>query len=330
MSPAPEACGTPGRRGRRAVLEPPGTLQFRHVSNRERAVLHDPIATLQGLVAVLLWGALAALTAFAGPIPPFQLAAMTFAIGTIVGLAYAATTGQSLSTLRNLPFASWALGVYGLLAFHACYFFALQVAPPLEASLIIYLWPLLIVMFSGLLPAGAGGTRLDMGHVLGALLGFAGTVLVLVSASGRPDFSGSTAGYAMALAAAFIWSSYSVASRLLAAVPSTAVIGSCALTTIGACLFHLALERTVWPASTSAWLAIVALGLGPVGLAFYLWDAGMKRGSIRMLGVASYATPLISTGLLTLLGLGTAGPSLWLAAGLVALGAALAGRAGVQ
>jgi len=280
---------------------------------------------MQGLAAVLLWGALAALTAYAGPVPPFQLAAMTFAIGTCVGLVYAAVTGQSLRVLLTVPLGSWALGLYGLLAFHACYFFALQTAPPLEASLIVYLWPLLIVLFSGLLPKRLGGAQLTSLHVAGALAGFAGTIIVLLSAAGRPDFSGGASGYALAFAAAFIWASYSVASRLFAAVPSTAVIGSCALTMVGAAVLHLLLEKTVWPSSPLAWLAVLGLGLGPVGLAFYLWDVGMKHGDIRLLGVVSYATPLVSTLLLTLLGIGRAGPWLWVAAVLVAFGAAITG-----
>ncbi len=284
-------------------------------------------ATGLGLVAVLLWAALAALTALAGPIPPFQLAAMTFAIGTLVGVVWARLNGQSLAVLAEVPLASWCLGVYGLLAFHACYFFALQAAPPLEASLIVYLWPLLMVLLSGLLPAARGGASLKWRHIAGALLGLAGTVLILLG-GGRIELSGTAAGYIAAAAAALIWSSYSIASRLFASVPSTAVMGSCALTTLGALAFHLGLEATVWPASLASWLAIVALGLGPVGMAFYLWDEGMKHGDIRLLGVAAYATPLFSTAILAIVGLGVATPAVWVAAILITAGALLASWSG--
>jgi drug/metabolite transporter (DMT)-like permease len=282
--------------------------------------------TLQGFGAVLLWGALAALTTYAGPVPPFQLAAITFAFGAVVGVAYAAVTGQSLGQLRAVPWQAWALGVYGLLAFHACYFFALQRAPALEASLIIYLWPLLIVLFSGFLPTRFGGKRLTLWHVAGALLGLAGTVLVLLGKAGQPSVAGQTLGYVMAVAAALIWASYSVASRLFQGVPSLAVIGSCALSAVGAALLHMALETTVWPANATAWTAVVALGLGPVGLAFYLWDAGMKHGNVQVLGTLAYATPLLSTLLMTSLGLSAASSTIWLAALLITAGAALASR----
>lgn len=283
-------------------------------------------ATLQGLAAIALWSSLASLTAIAAPMPPFELAAMTFAIGTLVGLLYARATRQSLAELRGLPAGALILGVYGLLGYHVCYFYALQQAPALEANLINYLWPLLIVLFSGLLPVRAGGRPLSWRHIAGALIGLSGTALVLTGSSDSLGFSGAGSGYAAALAAALIWSSYSVASRLFSAVPSTTVIASCAATAAGALLIHLVVETTQWPKSLEAWGAVAAMGLGPVGLAFYLWDRGMKHGDLRLLGVASYATPLMSTALLAGLGLGSAGPMLWLAALLVTAGAVLAAR----
>jgi drug/metabolite transporter (DMT)-like permease len=281
-------------------------------------------ATLLGLGAVVLWGLLAALSTLCGPIPPFQLNAMTFAIGTLVGLAYARVTSTPLLSPRTIPLGAWALGVYGLLAFHAAYFFAIQAAPVIEVSLIVYLWPLLIVLFSALLPARLGGEALRWWQVAGAFLGLVGVVLILLGNAARPEFSGSRVGYAAALAAALIWSSYSVGSRLFQAVPSTAVTGFCAVTALGSALLHLLFEQFTWPATATAWFAIVASGLGPVGLAFYIWDEGMKRGDMRLLGAASYATPLISTIVLAGLGLGHPSPQIWLAALLITAGALIA------
>src|SRR5262245_34624973 len=232
----------------------------------------------QGLGAILLWAALASLTAMAGPVPPFQLAAMTFSIGTLVGLGYATVTGQSLGLLRRVPPGAWGLGIYGLLAYHVCFFFAVQNAPPVEANLINYLWPLLIVLFSGLLAGRHGGQGLTWRHLAGALLGFSGTGLILTGAAGAPQWTGTLPGYVLAFAAALIWSSYSVLNRLYADVPSIAVIGSCAATAAGALVLHVLFEATRWPDGPAAWAAVLGLGLGPVGLAFYLWDTGVKRG----------------------------------------------------
>jgi drug/metabolite transporter (DMT)-like permease len=283
-------------------------------------------ATAQGFAALLLWSSLATLTAIAAPMPPFELAAITFTVGALVGLVYARATGQSLMELRKMPLGALALGVYGLLGYHVCYFYALQKAPPLDANLINYLWPLLIVVFSGLLPLRVGGRPLRWWHIAGSLFGLAGTMLVLMKSGANLAFTGATGGYAAALASAVIWASYSVASRLFSTVPSTAVIASCAATAAGALLLHVLSEATQLPRSPAAWAAVLAMGLGPVGLAFYLWDRGMKHGDLRLLGVASYATPLLSTALLALFGLGTAGPALWLAVLLVTGGALLAAR----
>lgn len=284
-------------------------------------------ATLRGLIAVLLWSMLAALTALTAAIPPFELAALCFTIATGVGLAYAVATGERLSALRRVPALSWLLGIYGLLGYHVCYFIALQNAPAMQANLINYAWPLLIVLMSGLLPVRAGGERLRWWHVTGAMLGLAGTASI-VAGGATPDNgpNGAIIGYAAAALAALIWSSYSVLSRLFAAVPTVAVTGYCAATAIGAGLGHLLFERTIWPAGAAMWLAIAAQGLGPVGVAFYLWDHGMKHGDIRVLGAAAYCAPILSTLLLTATGSGTADGRLWWAALLTTAGAMLAGQ----
>jgi drug/metabolite transporter (DMT)-like permease len=63
-----------------------------------------------------------------------------------------------------------------------------------------------------------------------------------------------------------------------------------------------------------------------VGLAFYAWDIGMKRGDIRVLGAASYATPLLSTLFLIACGFAKPSTTLALAALLIAGGGLVAAR----
>ena len=285
----------------------------------------EAAATMQGLVAVLLWAALAALTTYAGPIPPFQLAAITFAIASLVGVGFSFASGESVGPVfRTMPLGALALGVYGLLAFHACYFYALQQAPAIEVSLIICVWPLLMVLGSALLPSRHGGMRLGWRHIAGAAVAFAGTLIVVSGAAGRADFSGNVSGYVAAVAAAVIWSSYSVASRIYRGTASSALIASCTVTAIGSAIMHAVFETTAWPVNAGAWAAVIGLGLGPVGLAFYVWDRGMKFGNMRLLGTVAYATPLLSTLLLASLGLGTPSSILWLAALLITAGALIA------
>ena len=278
-------------------------------------------ATLIGFVAVLLWSLLAVLTVVTGKIPPFQLAAVTFAIGGLVGAATWIFRPAGLRALKQPP-EVWALGVGGLFGYHALYFTALKTAPPAEAGLINYLWPLLIVLLSALLPQ----ERLRVHHVVGALMGLAGTVVLFTGGSGLALAADYLPGFAAAFVAAFVWATYSVLSRRFPAVPTDAVAGFCLVTAVLAALFHLLFEDTVWPQGPAAWAAVVALGLGPVGAAFYAWDFGVKRGDIRVLGALSYAAPVLSTGFLVVAGLAVATPQLALAAALITGGGVVAAR----
>ncbi len=277
-------------------------------------------ATLIGLTAILMWSLLAMMTVATGRIPAFQLAAMTFAIGALVGSLSWIGRPQALRALRQPPLA-WLVGVGGLFGYHALYFLALRFSPPAEAGLLNYFWPLLIVLLSSLLP----GERLAPHHIIGALLGLAGTVLLFAGDTGG-FMPGELPGLAAAFVAAFVWAVYSVMSRRLKAVPTDAVAGFCAVTALLAALVHGAVETTVWPQTALQWFAVIGLGVAPVGAAFYAWDIGMKRGDIRVLGTASYATPLLSTAFLVLAGFAKPSANLALAAILIAGGGLIAAK----
>lgn len=277
-------------------------------------------ATLIGFLAVAMWALLALFTEASGSVPPFQLSAMTFAVGTLVGLAVRAVTPKSEAVA--IPPVVWLVGIGGLFGYHFFYFTALRNAPAVEASLIAYLWPLFIVLGSALMP----GEKLRWNHIAGALLGLAGTAII-VSRGGGFSFDPQYAfGYAMAFVCAFWWAGYSLLSRRFASVPTSIVTWFCLATAILSLVCHFALEETVWPQTPGQWLAVLGLGLMPVGAAFYAWDYGVKRGNIQVLGAASYASPLLST--LVLIAAGIAEPS-WriaLACGLITAGAVLAAK----
>jgi drug/metabolite transporter (DMT)-like permease len=281
-------------------------------------------ATLVGFAAIVLWSGLALLTALSGDAPPFELAALTFAVGGLGGFIYAVVRGR-LALLAQ-PWTVWLVGIAGLFGYHALYFAALRRAPPADASLIAYLWPLMIVLFSAALP----GERLQLRHIVGAGLGFAGAALLFLSrgasfSTGDPTI---LVGYGLALCCAFVWSAYSVLSRSLKNAPTEAVAGFCLATALLAALCHAAFETTVLPSGAGQWLAILGLGLGPVGLAFYVWDYGVKHGDIRLLGVAAYAAPVLSTLILVAAGVAPATPALAAACALIVGGAIVAARPG--
>ncbi|UJQ94434.1 aromatic amino acid exporter YddG [Mariluticola halotolerans] len=275
--------------------------------------MSEQTATLIGGTAVFLWGALALFTTYTGMIPPFQLVAMTFAIAFLLALGKWILRWENPLVFLRYPAPVWVLGIGGLFGYHFFYFMALKNAPPVDASLIAYLWPLLIVLFSALLP----GERLRWFHVLGALMGLGGCAL-LVTNGGQVVFDSRYAlGYLAAIACALTWSGYSVLSRRFGEVPTDVVGWFCGATAVLGLLCHAIFETTVMPEGSIEWLAVVGLGLGPVGAAFFTWDVGVKRGNIRALGAMSYMAPLISAVLLVLFG--RAAPSWVLAFACVAI-----------
>ncbi|HEV7275162.1 MAG TPA: EamA family transporter [Devosiaceae bacterium] len=278
-------------------------------------------ATLVGFCAVLLWSLLALFTAASGTMPPFQLTAISFGIGGLAGMALWTVRPRAMQALRQ-PWRVWLLGVGGLFGYHFFYFTSLRNAPPVEAGLINYFWPLLIVLFSALLP----GERLRSHHIGGALLALVGAALIVTGGSGFAFKSEYAFGYGAATLGALTWSSYSVLSRRFAHVSSDAITGFCLATAVLAGICHLLLEATVWPVDPWQWAAIVGLGLGPVGLAFYVWDVGVKHGDIQVLGAAAYAAPLLSTAILVATGYAAYSHAILLACLLITAGAVLAAR----
>ena len=280
----------------------------------------DTQATLVGTSAVGLWGALALFTTWTQPIQPFQLVAMTFTMAFALAATKWVLRGEGLMThLRHGP-KVWVFGVAGLFGYHFFYFMALRNAPAVDASLIAYLWPLLIVLFSALLP----GERLRWFHIAGTLMGLGGCVL-LVTDGGQVSFQADyMLGYGAALACALTWSSYSVLSRRFGDVPTDTVGWFCGATAILGLVCHLLFEQTVWPLDAVQWAAVAALGLGPVGIAFFTWDIGMKRGNIRVLGAFSYAAPLLSALFLVAFGPAEAGWTIAAACAAIVGGALLA------
>ncbi|WP_170789687.1 aromatic amino acid exporter YddG [Ruegeria lacuscaerulensis] len=282
-------------------------------------------ATGIGFVAVLLWALLALFTVGSAPTPPLLLNALCFSIGGTLGLVWTWATG-GLSQLREIPWTTYLFGTIGLFGYHALYFSALRMTPAAEAGLIAYLWPLLIVLLSGLLP----GEHLRIGHLIGACLGFAGAA-VIIAGGGSSGFQAEhLPGYALALLCALTWSGYSVLSRRLGDTPTSSVAVFCVATAVASGLLHIAIEETVWPETILSWGSVIALGLGPVGLAFYVWDIGVKQGDIQILGTSSYAAPLLSTLVLVVAGIAAPSWGLAIAAVLITGGATIAARASMR
>jgi len=245
-------------------------------------------ANLHALGAIALWASLASLGVSLTHVPPFLLTGVALIIGSVPAWPFVLRDPSQW----RIPLRTLALGVYGLFAYHFLLFIALRNAPPVEANLVNYLWPLFIVVLS---PVVLPGIRLRWPHVLAALLGFGGAAIAIV---GGRELSGTLAwGYVPAFAAALIWATYSLMTKRVAAFPTTAIGLFGLVSGVLSLLCHMALE----PAATLAsrdWLLLAVMGLGPLGASFFLWDKALKLGDARHIGILSYITPLASTALL--------------------------------
>ena len=253
-------------------------------------------ATLLALGAIAFWATLASLGTALAHVPPFLLTGLALTIGSVLGLPALLRNRRAWS----VPPRTLALGIYGLFGFHFLLFIALRNAPPVEANLVNYLWPLFMVVLA---PVLLQGVTLRPLHVVAALLGFTGAAIAILGArSGGVSMGANPVywGFVPALGSAFIWASYSLWTQRVPPF-STAAVGLFGLVSgLLALACHALLEPSV-ALSGRDWLLIALCGLGPLGAAFYLWDMALKRGDARQIGILSYLTPLASTGLLLVL-----------------------------
>jgi drug/metabolite transporter (DMT)-like permease len=276
-------------------------------------------ADLLTLGAILLWASLASLVTLLSDVPPFLLTGIGLIIGALI----------SIPSIRfgiqpwKVPVKTLLLGVYGLFGYHFMLFLALQTAPAVEANLVNYLWPLLIVLLS---PLFTKTLSLNFRYVLAATSGFAGAVMAITYNGSGFSSSSLQVGYLFALAAAVIWATYSLGTTKVPRF-KTSAIGLFALVSgvlaIGA---HFLFEPAT-AISSGDWLLLIVLGAGPLGGAFYLWDAALKIGDPRRIGLLAFLTPLLSTVLLVLVSRQSLSWQLLLATALIVGGALLGPRA---
>lgn len=262
---------------------------------------------IYAVLTILLWSLLAALGAFTQKIPTFQVTAIALLIGSLV----------SIHRLKEwvLPPTTLLVGIFGIFGYHYLLFSAFRNAPAMEVNLLNYLWPLLIVILSPLF----GNGTLRFSHILSAIFGLSGAVLIVTNGALQiPDSFPS--GYYLAIAAALTWAVYSLACKKLPQFPDAAIGCFCFVSGILSMGLHLLTEETVWPAQ-SEWLALIAMGIGPLGLAFFFWKKAMQLGDPKQIGALAYLAPLSSTVVLALSGQGTLSTNSILAGILILSGA---------
>lgn len=247
-------------------------------------------ASLLALGAVLLWSFLAYLGARLTLLPPLLVVAIALCIS---GLLSAARFQQ-----WKVPIRTFAVGVGGIFGYHFLYFSAFKHAPAIEVNLMNYLWPLSIVLLS---PLFLPGYKLQFHHLLGAVSGLAGAGLIITGGRLSLDLQ-NLDGYLLAGGAALTWACYSLMTKRLPPFPTEAIGGFCLASSILSFIVYFPTGRLFgYPLlNASQWLSLFLLGIGPMGAAFFLWDAALKRGDPRIIGSLAYLTPLTSTLILVL------------------------------
>ncbi|WP_280549895.1 MULTISPECIES: DMT family transporter [unclassified Halomonas] len=274
-------------------------------------------------LAVVLWALVPLLVAQAGELPPLRLSALALLAGALGTLPMAHGRQRRGATLSRAHGVVVHVGVPMLVAgaVGACSA-SFSLAPPTEAALIIYTWPVLFLLASRWLLQG----RLPLATLSGALLAFSGAALLVAPQALASGFSGAWGGYLLALAAALCWALYSLACqvpgyRLGERMPHLLLVAS-VMTGVAS----LVLEGMSELPSPPALLATVALGLGPYGIAMLAWDHALGDPQAGRLGNLAHAVPVLATLFLVLAGVTAPDWRLPVAAVLVFAGSMTASR----
>lgn len=243
-------------------------------------------AYISALLTIIMWSSLAVLTVTITHIDSLLSVGLVLIFASLPGLRY--------WQQWQLPWKVWVSAVVGMFGYHFLLFDAFSRSPAISVNMIQYLWPLFIVLGTPLFTQ----SRLNRGHVIGALLGFGGVALTLSQESIGFNVT-DWFGYSEAFIAALLWAFYTLSNRRYTEMPMSAVAGFCLISGLLALSSYALMNGTDilvenLRLSGSDLLVIVLLGIGPMGLSFYTWDYAMRHGDPRVIGALAYLTPLMS------------------------------------
>lgn len=252
--------------------------------------------TTLGCGALAVWSAYAwTVSEILFSLPVFQTLFLMFGISFLV-MSIRLTLTKSWYLVKQ-PLFIWILGIIGVCGSDVAYITAVKYAPPAHVDFIDYLWPFLVIVFSGFIPK----EKFTLQHVIGGSLGFLGVFLLLTNGNGFLGLQeGYLMGYLFALLAAVIWSLYTIMNRVYQKTPTEMVGMYCGIGSLISLVLHYRYESWVVPSASEACL-VGLLGLSS-GAAYFLWSYGTQKGNMKLLGVLAYFTPVISMGLLVLSG----------------------------
>lgn len=230
-------------------------------------------------------------------LPIFELLFIIFFSSFAITAIRLTIKKQWMGVLKQ-PLFIWVAGVMGICLSDFAYIFGAQQAPIAHVDLIDYLWPCFVIGFSSLLP----NEKIYFQHILGALLGLVGIYILIAHDVGQDKISMQYLfGYILAIVGALLWGGYSAFSRYHKAVPTEMIGIYCGVGAIICLALHFQFETFVMP-TTSEWVLSVVTGVSGAGIAYQLWDHGVKYGNIYILSVVTYLARLLAMMLLVMFG----------------------------
>ncbi len=235
-----------------------------------------------GIITICCWGSLATFGNLLIHLPPFYILGVAFLIGSIPALF------KPKDLFPKPKILVW--GVLGYFGYHFFLFYAFRFAPAIEANLINYLWPVIMVLLT---PLAFPENKLKSYHIVGACLSVIGSVVLVVGKGGDLKWD-NIFGYLLAFGAALTWPIYSIGKKKMEATSVWAIGSFCLISGLFCFTTHFLIEPRVVLQSSDAWKLLV-MGIGPFGIAFYTWDLALKKGDARVMGALAYLTPVLST-----------------------------------
>uniref|UniRef100_A0A0Q9Z2U4 Aromatic amino acid exporter YddG n=1 Tax=Candidatus Berkiella aquae TaxID=295108 RepID=A0A0Q9Z2U4_9GAMM len=290
---------------------------------REDTTLHDLTvkrATYMGLGALIMWTVEPLLISEVNGLPIFEVLAIIF-FSSFALTALRLTKRRAWHTVLKQPAFIWLAGLTGICLSDFAYIYGAQYAPIAHVDLIDYLWPCLVVAFTSMLPK----ERFTPQHIIGALLGLLGIYVLVHHEISLNGFNFNYfIGYLLALFGAVLWGGYSAFSRYFKKVPTEMIGMYCGLGALLCLGLHLKFETFVTPTWTQGSLAVVT-GISGAGIAYQLWDYGVKYGDVYLLSTITYVARIAAMALLVMFGKEPLTWSLVIACSLASIGVFISG-----
>lgn len=255
-------------------------------------------ATLFGLGALAMWAVEPLLISSVNDLPIFELLTIIFASSFLI-TSVRITYNKKWGLVLKQPVFIWLMGFAGICLSDFAYIYGSQHAPIAHVDLIDYIWPCLGIFFTSLLPS----EKLKPQHLVGGLLGFTGIYFLIGPEINEHGISSSyMLGYLLAVVGAIFWGGYIAFTRYHYHLPTEMVGMYCGLGAVVSLILHLNFETFVMPTAQQGSMAILT-GITGAGIAYQLWDYGVKHGAVYLLNILTYLARIFAMCLLVLVGI---------------------------